>query len=96
MKRITFGATVVLCVTAISIACFAYEAQRPSSPAAAEPGVKGHLGWTLPFASQAMTDNVMPQKPVGASGGPNSRAKFDHISDDTPPHQGIAPQKSQK
>jgi len=45
-----------------------------------------------------MTDNLAPQtKKPGADGGPSgNRAKFDHISDNTPPYQGIAPQKSQK
>jgi hypothetical protein len=97
MKAITFVATMVLCLVAFSIACFAQEAQRPPSGPATEAEVKGPLGWSLPFASQAMTDNLDPSKSIGVAGKPNiNRAKFDHISDDTPPHQGIAPQKSQK
>jgi len=98
MKGITFATIAIICLTVFLTACLAQDVPRPANAPKTATDGKGALGWSLPFASQAMTDNLAPQtKKPGADGGPSgNRAKFDHISDNTPPYQGIAPQKSQK
>jgi len=97
MKRITFATTAIICLTVFLTASLAQDVPPPANAPKTATDGKGALSWSLPFASQAMTDNLNPQKPPEAAGGASgNRAKFDHISDNTPRHQGIAPQKSQK
>jgi len=97
MKRIAFASALILCLTAFSINSLAEPAPATGPVTKTGPEGKGPLGWSLPFASQAMTDNIVPPRSGGADKNLNgNRLKFDHISDDTPPQQGIAPQKSQK
>lgn len=97
MKGMTLTATLIVCLAVLSMACLAQDAPRPANVTKQGQEAKEPKGWALPYASQAMTDNLTPKKAtVTGSAARRNGVKFDHISDDTPPNQGIAPQKSQK
>jgi hypothetical protein len=97
MKGIALAATMIVWLAAFAIAGAAQDAPVPASISKQGPAPKASSGWVLPFASQAMTDTLTPQQPTGADSATHrTKVKFDHISDNTPPHQGIAPQKTQR
>jgi hypothetical protein len=97
MKGTALVATLLVGLVFLSTACLAQSTSSPPNAGGQGPEGKAPAGWVLPFASQDMTDNPTPQKPaVTGTAVSRNRVKFDHISDDTPPNQGIAPQKSQK